>query len=295
MIIDDQGIALSAEQALLVLVELVCEHDPGAHARAAGLGEPRSRAHRASGTARRSRGRSSRRRTSWRSPGSGGIDFAASQEGGFIWPDVPARVRRGRDARAPPRPARRGRAPVVERCVAEVPEPHVAHEVVPTPWERKGAVMRGVVERAKDAPTVLVDGVKILYPDGWALVLPDPELAVTHVWAEGASDVEARRLVAIHAGQVAELSDADSVRIPAHEHSREIFATAASTSGCASTATSRASASPTSRRTAWATSCSCSSPTSASTSSAGGERQRDRVDEVGLRRLRAGDRGRRAR
>ena len=53
---------------------------------------------------------------------------------------------------------------------------------------------------------MLVDGVKIVYPDGWALVLPDPELAVTHVWAEGASDAEARRLVAIHAGQVAELT-----------------------------------------------------------------------------------------
>jgi mannose-1-phosphate guanylyltransferase/phosphomannomutase len=66
--------------------------------------------------------------------------------------------------------------------------------------------MRGVLERAKDFPTVLVDGVKIVYPDGWALVLPDPELAITHIWAEGASDDEARRLVAIHAGQVAELT-----------------------------------------------------------------------------------------
>ena len=35
---------------------------------------------------------------------------------------------------------------------------------------------------------------------------PDPELAVTHIWAEGTSDVEARRLVAIHAGHVAELT-----------------------------------------------------------------------------------------
>jgi mannose-1-phosphate guanylyltransferase/phosphomannomutase len=66
--------------------------------------------------------------------------------------------------------------------------------------------MRGVMERAKDLPTVLVDGVKLVYPDGWALVLPDPELPVTHIWAEGTSDAEARRLVAIHAGQVAELT-----------------------------------------------------------------------------------------
>ena len=42
---------------------------------------------------------------------------------------------------------------------------------------------------------MLVDGVKILHPDGWALVLPDPEAAVTHVWAEGDDRREARRLV----------------------------------------------------------------------------------------------------
>jgi mannose-1-phosphate guanylyltransferase/phosphomannomutase len=63
-----------------------------------------------------------------------------------------------------------------------------------------------MVEWAKDRDTVLVDGVKVIYPDGWALVLPDPELPVTHVWAEGDTDADARRLLSIHAGKVAELN-----------------------------------------------------------------------------------------
>jgi len=66
--------------------------------------------------------------------------------------------------------------------------------------------MRGMVERAAGHPTILVDGVKIVYPEGWALVLPDPEIAVTHVWADASTEAEARRLVAVHAGHVAELS-----------------------------------------------------------------------------------------
>jgi mannose-1-phosphate guanylyltransferase/phosphomannomutase len=37
-----------------------------------------------------------------------------------------------------------------------------------------------------------VDGVKVLHDDGWALVLPDPDEAVTHVWAEGPTDGSAR-------------------------------------------------------------------------------------------------------
>ncbi|GIU89180.1 MAG: hypothetical protein KatS3mg010_0279 [Acidimicrobiia bacterium] len=103
--------------------------------------------------------------------GRGDVEFAASQEGGFIWPrflpayDAAATLVNLLDLLA-----------AVERplsaIVAEVPTPHVAHEAVPTPWERKGAVMRGMVERAKDREVVLVDGVKIVYEDGWALVLP---------------------------------------------------------------------------------------------------------------------------
>ena len=81
----------------------------------------------------------------------------------------------------------------MSEVVADITEPHIAHEAVPTPWERKGAVMRGAIERAKGNEVVLVDGVKILYPDGWALVLPDPELPVMHVWAEGCDRRRRRR------------------------------------------------------------------------------------------------------
>ena len=42
-----------------------------------------------------------------------------------------------------------------------------------------------------DRELVLVDGVKVLETDGWALVLPDPEEPLTHVWAEAASDAQA--------------------------------------------------------------------------------------------------------
>jgi len=40
-----------------------------------------------------------------------------------------------------------------------------------------------------------VDGVKVLHDDGWALVLPDPDEPVTHVWAEGPTDGAARARV----------------------------------------------------------------------------------------------------
>jgi mannose-1-phosphate guanylyltransferase/phosphomannomutase len=52
-------------------------------------------------------------------------------------------------------------------------------------------VMRTLVERSLGRDLVLVDGVKVLEPDGWALVLPDPEEPLTHVWAEAGSGSQA--------------------------------------------------------------------------------------------------------
>jgi mannose-1-phosphate guanylyltransferase / phosphomannomutase len=204
IIIDDQGMPLTPDQALLVLVKLVCEQRTGAR-----IALPVSVSRAAEEVAEQCNSPITWTKLSsahlMEIAGKGRVDFAASQEGGFIWPaflpayDSVATLVNLLDLLA-------GAEAPLSAIVAQVPQTHVAHDVVPTPWERKGAVMRGVMERAKDAPTVLVDGVKILYPDGWALVLPDPETAVTHVWAEGTSDVEARRLVAVHAGQVAELT-----------------------------------------------------------------------------------------
>ena len=70
--------------------------------------------------------------------------------------------------------------------VDALPPVHLAHEMVVTPWEQKGLVMRSLVEQGKDRELVLVDGVKVLHDGGWVLALPDPEEPVTHVWAEAA-------------------------------------------------------------------------------------------------------------
>jgi mannose-1-phosphate guanylyltransferase/phosphomannomutase len=80
----------------------------------------------------------------------------------------------------------------MSKLTSELAPIHIAHEEVVTPWEQKGTVMRRTMERAKGRSTVLVDGVKIVEPDGWSLVVPDPEEPVTHVWAEAPSEAEAR-------------------------------------------------------------------------------------------------------
>ncbi|HWE57985.1 MAG TPA: sugar phosphate nucleotidyltransferase [Acidimicrobiales bacterium] len=120
-----------------------------------------------------------------------GVRFAASQEGGYIFPAfLPAY-----DAVATFVETLGLLASVGERLsktVAKLPAVRLAHESVVTPWEKKGMVMRTVMEWTKDREVLLVDGVKVLHDDGWALVLPDPEEPLTHIYAEAATDSDAK-------------------------------------------------------------------------------------------------------
>jgi len=81
---------------------------------------------------------------------------------------------------------------------------HLTHETVITPWEQKGLVMRSLVEMG-GRDVVLIDGVKVVHADGWVLALPDPEEPVTHVWAEGATDGDARKLAQEYSRRIRQL------------------------------------------------------------------------------------------
>ena len=79
---------------------------------------------------------------------------------------------------------------------ARIPRAHLVRRSVPTPWAVKGAVMRTVMQAASPRHVDTTDGVRVVEEDGrWALVLPDPAEAVTHIWAEGSGAGEATELL----------------------------------------------------------------------------------------------------
>ena len=90
--------------------------------------------------------------------------------------------------------------------VDELPEVHMATEIVVTPWEQKGAVMRSLVEQSADRRVDLVDGVRVHLDDGaWALILPDPEEPLTRVITEAGSAAEAAALAAEYGRRIEQL------------------------------------------------------------------------------------------
>ena len=79
---------------------------------------------------------------------------------------------------------------------SRIPQAHVIRRRIPTPWAVKGTVMRRVLEAAGDREIDTTDGVRVVEADGsWALVLPDPAEAATHLWAEASDAGSATRLL----------------------------------------------------------------------------------------------------
>jgi len=74
----------------------------------------------------------------------------------------------------------------LHEAVSELPPLIYQVDSVHCPWERKGRVMRMLVEKHHDRPMELLDGVKIqTRPEHWILVLPDAVEPLVHVYADG--------------------------------------------------------------------------------------------------------------
>jgi mannose-1-phosphate guanylyltransferase/phosphomannomutase len=75
-----------------------------------------------------------------------------------------------------------------------VPESHVARLEVPCPDERKGAVMRRLIQATKGGNVELIEGVRVTMGDDWVAAIPDADRATFHVVAEAANRDRAQRL-----------------------------------------------------------------------------------------------------
>jgi mannose-1-phosphate guanylyltransferase/phosphomannomutase len=202
-IVDDEGTVLSNDQALLVMLRLVVatQKDPKV---ALPVAAPTAaeRICQAAGVPLVWTKLSSAHLMEVAA--SEGVTFAASQAGGFLFPEF--------------LPAYDAAAALVElvamlaatdqslsALVRSLEPVNITHQVVITPFEKKGLLMRTLVEQLAERDMVLVDGIKILEPDGWVLVLPDPEEAVTHLWAEAPTEAGARALAQQYAVRLRQL------------------------------------------------------------------------------------------
>jgi len=202
-VIDDTGRVLSPNQLLLTFVDLVTSVDEGAV-----VAVPVSVTSAVEELAAARGGSVVRTKVAAtqlvEAATEAGAAFAAANDGGFVVGGlVPAYDATAALVKLLELLARSGRR--LSAVVGALPEVHMVHEAVVTPWEEKGAVMRLLVERSGNRRVELVDGVKVFHDGGWALILPDPDEPQTHVWAEGRNPEGARELAGEYARRIHEL------------------------------------------------------------------------------------------
>lgn len=92
----------------------------------------------------------------------------------------------------------------LSRMIEKVPGIHLKQKEVFCPWNEKGRVMRRLSQELPgDALWVeMTDGIKVFHPEGWALVLPDPEKPSYRVYSEGFTEEIADSLSDFYADRV---------------------------------------------------------------------------------------------
>lgn len=78
--------------------------------------------------------------------------------------------------------------------LAQLPRASTAVRTVACPWEARGRVLRRLLEEQPEGAVELIDGLRIREPEGWALLLPDPDEPLCRVYAEADDPAQAERL-----------------------------------------------------------------------------------------------------
>ncbi|MFX4262020.1 sugar phosphate nucleotidyltransferase [Pelotomaculum propionicicum] len=94
--------------------------------------------------------------------------------------------------------------------VDEIPLFFMDSRDVPVPWEAKGKVIRRLVQDRPASDFEILDGIKIFHPDGWALVLPDPDEPVCRVFSEGSTMEIAEELTDMYIKKINEIAGSKS-------------------------------------------------------------------------------------
>jgi mannose-1-phosphate guanylyltransferase/phosphomannomutase len=94
----------------------------------------------------------------------------------------------------------------LSEIVDGLPQWHLASRRDHCPWERKGQIMRRLLDETNGENVDLTDGIRVGREGGWVLVIPDASDPLFNVYAEGRSDDEAHRYVDEIATRIEELA-----------------------------------------------------------------------------------------
>ncbi len=201
-LVDDKGRVIAKDQLQALITLLIARSRPGAHVAVPVTAPSAIEAIAAANGATVTRTRNDRRALMALALAEPSLAFAGSGGYEIMFPEF-----------APSFDALYGTGKLLELLAAEnrklselvdlLPEWHVASVDVKCPWERKGTVMRRLIDEHSGSDLDLLDGIRVLRKDGWVLILPDATDPAFHIVAEGRSARQAKALVEDYAARVA--------------------------------------------------------------------------------------------
>jgi len=96
----------------------------------------------------------------------------------------------------------------LSELIDEIPSFFMHKKEIQVPWQAKGKVIRSIIEEMPEENLELLDGVKVFHPDGWALVLPDPEKPLCRVFSEGTTMEVAESLAEFYTQKIINIAGA---------------------------------------------------------------------------------------
>lgn len=136
-----------------------------------------------------------------------GVDLVAGARGEFIFPHfIPAYDGMFAAVRLLEALARAGLR--LSEVTDRYPPITIREGRVASPWGRRGAVMRRLIEETEGGERQLVDGVKVWIAEGeWVLLIPDADKPYFVVTVEGQTPARAEQLLAEYTGLLERWSD----------------------------------------------------------------------------------------
>ena len=92
----------------------------------------------------------------------------------------------------------------LSELINEIPKFYMKEKEIPCPWNKKGTVMRSLIEEESKGKgkIELFEGIRISNDKGWALILPDSEDPVCRVYSEGVDEEYAEELAVFYENKI---------------------------------------------------------------------------------------------
>jgi mannose-1-phosphate guanylyltransferase/phosphomannomutase len=129
------------------------------------------------------------------------VIFAGDGKGGFIFPSF-----------QPSFDGMYALCKIIEMCAklgvnltdiaSKIDDPKIVKKQIYCPWEKKGFLMRKLIEEIPSGKRQLVDGVKLIEKRKWILFIPDTTSAKFNIYCEAPSRKDTNRMITCHTKKI---------------------------------------------------------------------------------------------